>query len=50
MPSADEAERRVKLESDAAMRSMADDFERKIGHIVQAVAVAAGEMQGIRRR
>ena len=32
---------------DAAMRSMADDFERKIGHIVQAVTVAAGEMQGM---
>jgi methyl-accepting chemotaxis protein len=42
-----DAERRVKLESDAAMRSMADDFERKIGHIVQAVTVAAGEMQGM---
>jgi methyl-accepting chemotaxis protein len=40
-----EGERRVKLEADAAMRSVAEDFERKIGRIVEAVAVAAGEMQ-----
>ncbi|MDI1265058.1 MAG: methyl-accepting chemotaxis protein [bacterium] len=42
-----EGERRVKLEADAAMRSLAEDFERKIGHIVEAVAVAANEMQGM---
>jgi methyl-accepting chemotaxis protein len=42
-----ESERRVKLEADTAIRRLADDFERKIGHIVDAVAVAAGEMQGM---
>jgi methyl-accepting chemotaxis protein len=42
-----EAERRTKLEADAAMRALASDFERKIGHIVQAVSVAAIEMQGM---
>jgi methyl-accepting chemotaxis protein len=42
-----EAERRNKLEADAAMRGLATDFERKIGHIVQAVSVAASEMQGM---
>ena len=42
-----EAERRVKLEADAARHSLADDFERKIGHIVEAVAVAANGMQGM---
>ncbi|QDM29079.1 chemotaxis protein [Tardiphaga sp. vice304] len=42
-----EAERRAKLESDAALRGLADAFERKIGHIVEAVAVAAVEMQGM---
>jgi methyl-accepting chemotaxis protein len=42
-----EAERRTKLEADAAMRALAADFERKIGHIVQAVSVAATEMQGM---
>jgi methyl-accepting chemotaxis protein len=42
-----EAERRTKLDGDAAMRALAADFERKIGHIVQAVSVAANEMQGM---
>lgn len=42
-----ESERRAKLESDAALRGLADAFERKIGHIVEAVAVAAVEMQGM---
>jgi methyl-accepting chemotaxis protein len=42
-----EAERRTKLDADAAMRALAADFERKIGHIVQAVSVAASEMQGM---
>jgi methyl-accepting chemotaxis protein len=42
-----EAERRTKLDADAAIRALAADFERKIGHIVQAVSVAATEMQGM---
>jgi methyl-accepting chemotaxis protein len=42
-----EAERRIKQERDAARHELAADFERKIGHIVKAVAVAAGEMQGM---
>jgi methyl-accepting chemotaxis protein len=43
----DETARRTKQEADAAMRNLAADFERKIGHIVQAVSVAATEMQGM---
>jgi methyl-accepting chemotaxis protein len=42
-----EAERRAKQESDAARRELAAGFDRKIGGIVEAVAVAAGEMQGL---
>jgi methyl-accepting chemotaxis protein len=42
-----EAEQRSRLERDAAMRELATDFERKIGRIVEAVTVAAGEMQGM---
>jgi methyl-accepting chemotaxis protein len=42
-----DAEQRSRLERDATMRELAIDFERKIGHIVEAVAVAAGEMQGM---
>jgi methyl-accepting chemotaxis protein len=42
-----ESERRTKLEADTATRALAADFERKIGHIVQAVSVAATEMQGM---
>ena len=42
-----EAERQAKQGRDAAMRELAAGFERKIGHIVEAVAVAAGEMQGM---
>ena len=42
-----EAERRAKQDRDAARRDMASDFERKVGRIVKAVAVAAGEMQAI---
>jgi methyl-accepting chemotaxis protein len=42
-----EADRRAKQDSDAARHDLASDFERKVGHIVEAVAVAAGEMQGI---
>ena len=37
----------AKLERDAAMRELAAGFERKIGGIVEAVAVAASEMQGM---
>jgi methyl-accepting chemotaxis protein len=42
-----EAEQRAKRERDAAMRDLASGFERKISHIVEAVAVAAGEIQGL---
>ena len=42
-----ESERQAKLDADAAMRSLADDFEQKIGHIVEAVAVAANDMQSM---
>jgi methyl-accepting chemotaxis protein len=42
-----EAERQAKLREDAARRELATGFEQKIGGIVEAVAVAAGEMQGL---
>jgi methyl-accepting chemotaxis protein len=42
-----EADLKAKRESDAALRRLADAFESKIGHIVEAVAVAAREMQGM---
>jgi len=42
-----EAEHRAKRERETAMRELASGFERKIGHIVEAVAVAAGEIQGL---
>jgi methyl-accepting chemotaxis protein len=42
-----ESDRQAKQERDVARREMASGFERKVGHIVQAVAVAAGEMQAI---
>jgi len=42
-----EAERHAKQERDAARRELAAGFERKVGGIVEAVAVAAGEMQGL---
>jgi len=42
-----EADLKAKQERDAAMRELAADFERKIGHIVEAVAVAASKMQGM---
>ncbi len=42
-----DADRLAKQERDAARRDLASDFERKVGHIVQAVAVAAGEVQAI---
>jgi methyl-accepting chemotaxis protein len=37
----------VKLDRDAARRELAAGFERRIGGLVEAVAVAAGEMQGL---
>ena len=49
MPSAATAERQVKLDSDARDAQLADDFERKIGHIVEAVAVAATKCRACRR-
>jgi methyl-accepting chemotaxis protein len=42
-----EADQRARLERDTAMRGLAAEFESKIGHIVEAVAVAASEMQGM---
>jgi len=42
-----EADRRAKEDRESARRSLASDFERKVGHIVQTVAQAAGEMQNI---
>jgi methyl-accepting chemotaxis protein len=42
-----EADRLAKQERDAARRNLASEFELKVGHIVQAVAVAAGDMQAI---
>ncbi|HTF76839.1 MAG TPA: methyl-accepting chemotaxis protein, partial [Bradyrhizobium sp.] len=42
-----EADQKAKQENDAALRRLATEFERKVGHIVEAVAVAAREMQGM---
>jgi methyl-accepting chemotaxis protein len=42
-----EADHQAKQDRDVARRNMASDFELKVGRIVQAVAVAAGEMQAI---
>ncbi len=42
-----ESEKRAKQDRDAARRELAAGFERKIGGIVEAVAVAASEMQGM---
>ena len=41
------AEAQSKHDRDAARRELAAGFERKIGSIVEAVAVAANEMQGL---
>jgi methyl-accepting chemotaxis protein len=41
------AEQKAKQDRDAARRELAIGFERKIGSIVEAVAVAASEMQGL---
>nr|WP_041757297.1 methyl-accepting chemotaxis protein [Bradyrhizobium sp. ORS 278] len=42
-----EAEQRVKQQGDLARRELAEGFERKIGGIVEAVAVAANEVQNL---
>src|SRR5262249_21714607 len=42
-----ESEKRAKQDRDAARRELAAGFERKIGGIVDAVAVAASEMQAM---
>lgn len=42
-----EAEGRAKQEREAAVRNLAYGFECKISHIVEAVAVAANEIQGL---
>jgi methyl-accepting chemotaxis protein len=42
-----QAEQQARLERDAAMHRLATEFEDKVGHIVEAVAVAAREMQGM---
>ena len=42
-----EAERRCQAGTRRDDARLATDFERKIGHIVEAVAVAASEMQGM---
>ncbi len=41
------AEQQAKQDRDAARRELAAGFQRKIGGIVEAVAVAADEMQGL---
>ncbi|GAC1341086.1 MAG: hypothetical protein NVSMB20_17230 [Bradyrhizobium sp.] len=41
------AEEQARLERETAMRGLATEFETKIGSIVEAVAVAAHEMQGM---
>jgi methyl-accepting chemotaxis protein len=40
-----EAEKQAKRDRDAARRALASDFERKIGHISETVAVAAQDIQ-----
>jgi methyl-accepting chemotaxis protein len=42
-----ESERNAKRDRDAARRALAAGFERTVGSIVEAVAVAAGEMQDL---
>jgi methyl-accepting chemotaxis protein len=42
-----EAERMARRDRDAARSELAGGFERTIGSIVEAVAVASGEMQGL---
>lgn len=40
-------QRKAREEREAAMHTLAAEFERKIGHIVEEVAVAAAEMQAM---
>jgi methyl-accepting chemotaxis protein len=42
-----QTEQQARRERDAAMHRLAAEFESKVGHIVEAVAVAAREMQGM---
>ncbi len=42
-----DTQQRAKHEREAAMRELASGFERNVGHIVEAVAVAANEIQGL---
>jgi methyl-accepting chemotaxis protein len=42
-----EVERRAKQDRDAARRNLASGFEQTVGSIVEAVAVAARDMQGL---
>src|SRR5579871_1032344 len=42
-----EIEQRARQDRDAARRELATGFERTVGSIVEAVAVTAGEMQGL---
>jgi methyl-accepting chemotaxis protein len=42
-----DAERQAKQERDAARRRLASEFEETVGRIVEAVAAAASEMQGL---
>jgi methyl-accepting chemotaxis protein len=42
-----EAEHRARQEREAAMRELGFGFERKVSHIVEAVAVAANEIQAL---
>jgi methyl-accepting chemotaxis protein len=42
-----DADRQAKAERDEARRTLASEFENKVGRIVEAVAVAAREMQGM---
>jgi methyl-accepting chemotaxis protein len=42
-----EADHKAKQDRDAARRHLASDFEGKVGHIVQAVTLAADEMQAV---
>jgi methyl-accepting chemotaxis protein len=42
-----EAEHQAKLERDRAILGLASQFERSVGHIVDAVGIAANEMLGV---
>jgi methyl-accepting chemotaxis protein len=42
-----ETEHRAKLERDTTMLRLASEFERSVGHIVDAVGIAASELPGV---